>query len=167
MSTPCASCKQPKASLSCGLCHAAVCKKCVQFLDPETFRYRDVADVRLTHGNYCGPCFVTVVAPELSDYESLLQRARQVVVFMKKKAEESRLMNRSAKPIRVEACADEAETLLKLAYVAARANYNVILDVQVSSEIYRHPGGYQTSRWRGTAIPSQVDPQWLKRTEDR
>ncbi len=163
----CASCNQRKATTACGLCQASLCRKCVQFVDPETLRYFDVKPADLMHGNYCGPCFVTKVSPVLAEYEEVVDRARVVVVFMKKKGEETRLLNRSAKPIRVEDCFDEEETLLRLAYLAARDKFNVLLDVEVTSKIVRHDGGYQTSRFRGTAIPSLVDPQWLKRTEDR
>lgn len=162
----CASCRQKKASTACSLCHADLCKKCVQFLEEGTFRYLEPVPENLTHAKYCGPCFVTVVQPAQADYDALLERARNVVVFLKKKSEETRLMNRSAKPIRAENASDEADLLLKLAFAAAKEGYNVVLDVEVFSEIVRHPGGYQTSRWRGVAIPSKVDPEWLRRTEN-
>lgn len=163
----CASCRQKKATTSCGLCQAALCKKCVQYLEEDSFRHLESIPENLTHTKYCGPCFVTVVAPAQADYDALMTKARNVVVFLKKKSEETRLMNRSAKPIRVDGCSDEADTLLRLAFLAARDNYNVILDVELFSTIVRHPGGYQTSRWRGVAIPSVVDPEWLARTENR
>jgi len=163
----CASCNKPKATTACGLCQAALCRKCVQFLDPETLRYFDVKPADLLHGNYCGPCFVTKVSPVLADYEEVMDRARGVVVFMNNKGEETRLMNRSAKPIRADDCFDEEETLLRLAYLAAREKFNVLVDVHVQSKIVRRQGGYQTSEFWGTAVPSKVDPQWLKRTEGR
>ena len=163
----CASCRIKKPSNTCALCAARVCKKCVQFLDEEYFRYLKPLPEKLQHTNYCGPCFVTTVAPAQAEYDALMERARNMVVFLKKKGEETRLLNRSAKPIRVEDCSDEEDTLLRLALIAAKENYNVILDVELFSTIVRHTGGYQTMRWRGSAVPSKVDPEWLKRTENR
>jgi hypothetical protein len=163
----CSSCRQKKAQKVCGLCGGPVCKTCIQRLEPETFRYRDLLAEELRHEQYCAACYVRVVAPALAEYEAQLALARNVVVFTRKKSEETRRMSRSAKPIRVEGCADEAETLLKLAMLAVHDGHNVLLEVECTSAIVRHPGGYQTSRWRGSAIPSTVDPAWLARTENR
>ena len=163
----CATCRQKKAQTTCGLCAGPVCKTCVQRVDDETFRYHEALPDELRHSQYCGHCYVRVVAPALAEYEARLATARNVVVFTKRKTEETRLLSRSAKPIRVENCSDEAETLLKLAMLAVRDGHNVLLDVECTSAIVRHPGGYQTSRWRGSAIPSTVDPEWLARTENR
>lgn len=166
MSLKCLSCHHQKASLQCGLCEGALCKKCVQTLAKDSFSLWETIPELLRHHHYCIPCFQKSVATPLADYENTLRLAEGVFVFEKSKSEETRLFNRSQKPLRVEDCADERDTLMRLAFQAAKLGCNTLIDVEIRSKKVRN-AGYQTTRWSGSGIPSVVATDWLKKTENR
>jgi hypothetical protein len=62
------------------------------------------------------------------------------------------MFRRSATVLKVEGCADREEALLRLAFLAVKANYNMLLDVDLTAEKVRN-AGYQTSRWQAKGIP--------------
>lgn len=154
---PCGSCKSTKARLQCGVCELPLCRTCAQFLERNSFHLL-LPDIpaELLHETYCPSCFVSKVAPALHEYEENVNQARAVLVFTRSRGDETRVVRSSEKKIRVEDCSDEKETLLKLAFIAARKKYNALLDVEFSSRKIRN-GGYQTSLWNGTGIPARVD----------
>lgn len=147
----CISCHEPKATLTCGLCEKPVCKKCAVTLAKDAFYFVRPKPFEAKH--YCGGCFDERVAGPLSEYEGTFRRAKQVLVFLKSKSEETRLMSRSEKPIKVEDCSDEPEVFLRLAYIVAEKGLNAIIDVATKAQKVRN-AGYQTTRWSGTGIPS-------------
>lgn len=161
--TSCTLCRKPKGVLSCGICKQNFCKKCTETLAKDSFSFFGKIPEALTHRTYCGPCYDEKVAPELFEYQSLMQKAKGVFVFVKGQGEETRLLNRNEKPIRVQACADKDETLLRLAFLAVKANFNTLLDVEISSKKLRDEG-YQTTLWSGVGIPTRVDK---KRFEEK
>ena len=89
-----------------------------------------------------------------------MRRARKVIVYVKNQGEETRLMRRQARPIKVTDCRDRDETLLRLAFFAADAGFNALLDVSIAARKVRNEG-YQTMRWDGVAIPTTLDPDRL------
>ncbi len=118
------------------------------------------------HKTFCGPCFTTRIAPELEAYERTLERAKAVFVYSKGQGEETRLMKRTEKPLRVADCQDREEVLLRLAFLAAHAYYNALIEADIFSKRLRN-AGYQTSVWQGTAIPTRVDTDRINRQEKR
>ncbi len=153
----CISCFKPKPTLQCGFCHSAVCKYCAQFVEEETFSFLPEVPNELTHSTYCPPCFNEKVEPELAAYKQTMLKAKQIDVYYKKQSKETRLIKRFVDPVKVEACSDRDETILRLAFLAAKENFNSIIDVQVSSVKVRM-GSYQNLSWSGTAIPAHVLP---------
>lgn len=154
-SEACAICQKPKAPFHCGLCEVALCKSCAQVLADEDFAFLAKRPPELAHGVYCAPCFDSKVAEPLQSYNETLDRAREVNVYTKEQAKETRLLKRTEKPLRVEACADEEETLLRLAFLAAQAGFNSIIDVEINSKKVRDHA-YQTTMYTGTAVPIQL-----------
>lgn len=155
-SQACAFCKS-KARLSCGVCASALCRTCAQFLEKNSFHLLEPnIPANLTHETYCGKCFIEHVAPALNEYETTLENARSLLVFTRSRGDETRVVRSSEKKISVADCADEKETLLKLAFVASKKKFNALLDVEFSSRKIRN-GGYQTSLWNGSGIPARVD----------
>lgn len=153
----CATCKQSKARLECGLCQTPICRTCAQFLERNSFLLLEPeVPSELNHETYCAPCFVKTVGPALSDYEDTVSRARSVLVFTRSRGDETRVVRSSEKKLSVFDCSDEEETLLKLAFIAAQRKYNALLDVEFKSKKIRN-GGYQTSLWSGSGIPARVD----------
>lgn len=155
--TLCVFCQKP-TGLNCSHCHCSVCKYCAQFVDEDSFAF--LPSQQAEEKTYCNPCFENSVATELAAYNETLERAKEVFVFLKNQSKETRLLKRKEKPVSVSNCSDHDETILRLAFLAAQANYNAIVDVNLSSEKIKN-GSYQTTRWSGTAIPVQIDPSRL------
>jgi hypothetical protein len=152
----CVNCLKPKATLKCGLCENPLCKKCAQFLEDDHFTFQSEVPRELTLGAYCGPCFDEKIYPEVSAYDEAVEKAKKVFVFYAEDAKETRLFKRDSKPIAVENCKDNYETLMTMAYLAVKNGYNTLVDVEISSEKVKL-SGYQTSKWRGRGIPVKLD----------
>ncbi|MNK82141.1 hypothetical protein D3C87_1019050 [compost metagenome] len=142
------------------MCAEAVCKKCTEFLAEDAFSFSPYVAPEFSHSTYCRLCYDAKVAPEIEAYNDMKKQAREIFVFFKTESKESRLIKRLEDPIVVPQCEDREETLLRLAFLAARANHNVIVDVDIVSKKVRM-GSYQTLTWSGTAIPSWVNPDKL------
>ncbi|WP_413613263.1 hypothetical protein [Bdellovibrio sp. HCB-110] len=162
MENSCCSCFSAKAPLECGICKSAVCKKCAQFLEEDSFSFLAKIPQDLSFNVYCPQCFDAKVAPELDSYNDTMERAKSIMVFFKDQGKESRLMSRKEPPVQVVDCADREETLLRLAFFAAKANYNGLVDAELTSKKIRE-GSYQTHKWSGTAIPTHIDPKKVNR----
>jgi hypothetical protein len=152
----CMSCRKPKANLECGLCEDAICKKCSQFLDSRTLSFMPILSDDLKHANYCGNCFDETVAPVLSEYEEIMDRARGVFVFFVTQRKEIPLIKKEREVFKIENCPDRNETILRMAFLAAKMDCNGLIEVEVQSEKVRD-GAYQTSKWRGSGMPAKVD----------
>jgi hypothetical protein len=158
----CQICRKPKANLNCGLCGNSVCKKCSEKLPENRFAFRKSVPAELTHRLYCATCFMAKVAPAIAEYDEILERAKNLNVFNKGQGEETRLMSRTEKPLKVTDCADKKETLMRLAFRAAEAGFNCLLDVAiVSTKVRNH--GYQNTKWEGSGVPTNVDEEKLER----
>ena len=158
----CTICRKPKATLICGICTESICKGCTQFLEPEQFAFRKILPEALKFSTYCGTCYNLTIEPALAAYEATLEKARQVSLFYKDQARETRRMSRIETPIRVEKCLDKNETILRLAFIAVEKDFNTLVDVDlVSTKVKK--GNYQHSVWDGTAIPVRLESEKLKR----
>lgn len=156
----CCCCQKPKGTLKCGLCLNAVCKKCSQELVENTFSFLAQVPTELTHRLYCGACYDSKVAPELASYEAYQSRAKRVFVYLNNQGEETRFIKRSEKPVHVVDCRDRSETLLRLAFFAAKAGFNGLVDVQITQKKLRNDA-YQTSRYQGVGVPVRLDGEKL------
>ncbi len=162
----CGSCGKPKAVLSCEVCDEALCKKCDQMLEPATFSFLAKIPEELSHLHYCGSCFDSLVAPELDSYRETMERAENAFVFFTTQRKETPLIRKSREILKVTDCLDRDETILRLAFFAAQADYNAIVEVEVESEKVRN-GAYQTSRWSGKAVGAQIDGRKLDLQDQR
>ena len=166
-SSICSSCQKPKATFTCVSCenqgvHTALCKKCVQFADEDLFSFLPKMPGDLVSGSYCQSCFEQKVAPELESYNQTMAKAHDIGVYFDTQGKETRLIKRLEDPITIENLPDRDETILRLAFKAAQAGFNAIVDVDVRSEKVRM-GSYQNLKWRGTCVPAHVDPKKLNR----
>ena len=157
----CVTCHKPKATLVCGICACSVCKYCAQIMDDGAFSFMAKVPEKLKHQVFCGPCYDTEVAGELQTYNETMERAKEVQVFFKDQSKETRLIKRpERKPYRISDCADHDETVMRLAFLAAQANYNALIEVDVVSEKVRQ-NSYQTHIWSGTGMPANVEARRL------
>jgi hypothetical protein len=160
----CINCRKPTATLTCEACDEPVCKKCLEILDAETFTFLAKKPEHLTHTNYCSGCYDQLVAPELDSYNEILERAKQAFIFFKTQRKEIPLIKKSRETYRVLECPDRDETILRLAFFAARDGYNAVIDCEAVSEKVRHHA-YQTSKWKGSGIGATVDGAKIDRND--
>lgn len=159
----CETCGKSKAALSCGCCSASVCKYCAQILEEGAFSYLAKIPAFLSHQVYCGSCFDRDVATELQNYNDTMERAKEIQVFFIKQSKEVRLIKRpERKPFHISDCADHDETVMRLAFLAAQAGYNALIEVDVNYEKVRN-NSYQTHVWSGTGLPCNVEARRLMR----
>jgi hypothetical protein len=154
----CSVCQKPKSQLHCGHCGAVVCKSCAVFLEEGSFSFYPEVPKVLSHTTYCNPCYTVHILPAQETYAALIEKAKNVLVYDKTQGKETRLMKRLEKPLRISNCPDREETLLRLAFLAAQANFEAIIDVNLTGEKVRD-GSYQTTSWSGTGIPTSAPLQ--------
>lgn len=155
MENSCCACLKSNATLVCGACQSQVCKKCAHFLAEDSFAFLPSIPEVLTHKVYCPQCFEAQVAGPLHDYERDYEAAKNISVYLKEQSKESRLLKRKEAPVVVKSCSDREETLLRLAFLAVRAKYNGLVDVEVVGKKVRS-GAYQTQEYSGTGIPTHI-----------
>lgn len=158
----CCVCQKPKANLECGICSCPVCKKCVQFVEPETFSFFKKTPAALSHTTYCGPCYFEKIEPERKLYEETIEKAKNVAIFYKDQGKETRRMARSTEKFSVKKCTDRNGAIMRLAFFAAQAGYNTLVDVYLQSEKIRE-GSYQHLIWHAEAVPVLLSDEKLKR----
>ena len=162
MNALCKICHRPKPNLVCDLCQCEVCKACVVTQKSGSFLFLEPLPPALSHQRYCANCYDREVAPTRAEYDRLIEAAKQVCVFVKGQSQETRFYRRLEKPLKVSGGDDRAETLLRLAFLAARAGFNGLLDVDIQYKKIRQ-GAYQSTLWEGTGVPTQLDEARLDR----
>ena len=162
MPEDCVSCRRPKASFTCDMCHEHLCKECVTYLDSTAFSFRASVSEDLKHVRYCRTCYEQKVEPELHAYNEVLEHARGVYFFFSSQRKVPPTLRRSKQVLRVDKCEDRDATILHLAFQAAELGFNAVIDAEVISTKIRN-AGYQKSWWQGSGFPAQVDAEKLER----
>lgn len=155
METICVSCRKPKIDSTCGVCQEGVCKKCRIFLAEDAFPLEMTLPPELKHTYYCASCHDQHVGPFQSDYENALEAAKKIIVIYKGSKSSIRVLRKAEKPLSFENMPDRDETILKIAFQAAKEGYNAIIDVEVSSQKVRNEG-YQKMAWAGRGTPAEI-----------
>lgn len=162
----CSICRKPSADLDCSVCAEPVCKKCVQRTSDKTFEFLSEVPETLRRDRYCNACYDRDVAPALEEYQTTLELARQVHVIPKTYRVPLKIIKKANQPETIQGCADKDEVIMKLAYRAARAGYNALIQAEVTHAKVRN-FGYQTTAWSGTARPASIDAAKLELEEYR
>lgn len=162
----CESCLKNPSNFTCGICTACVCKKCVQFISEDTFEYSTSKPEIAQHDAYCATCFDAHVAPEVQKYETVLQNARNVRLLYKGngKAVRALFIKKQEAPISLKHCADREELILRLAFMAAEKNFNMLVDTEIKYEKVRN-AAYVKHVWNGTAIPAHAEESRFQRND--
>lgn len=166
MSESCLTCYKPKAHLACGICKSAICKNCTQFVEEDAFSFLSEVPEELRHQTYCVQCFDHQVRPQIDDYNSDMERAKQILIFSKKESKITRLMKRMDAPFEVKECAGEYEATMRLAFKAVKSNFNVLIDFELSHDKVRN-GSYQKLIWNGSAVGVSIEPDKLPKERTR
>lgn len=162
MSAPCITCEKSKAHLTCGLCDAALCKSCAEFLADDQFLFLENPSADLSHEAYCRNCFEQTVAPKIADYEELMEKARDIRVYFKNQSQETRTIKRKSPAVNIVDCTDYHEAILRLAFLAAQTGHNAVVDLNLTPKKVRQ-NSYQSTVWSGSALPVVVDAKRLAR----
>jgi hypothetical protein len=93
-----------------------------------------------------------------------MERAKHVQVYYNDQGKETRLLKRLEETVHVPECDDKEETIMRLAFFAANLNYDGIIDVDLTSSKVRS-GAYQTLKWKGSGIPTYIDPKRIMRSK--
>ncbi len=86
----------------------------------------------------------------------MMAQAQEVMIFFVTQRRELPVLKKATKPAKVENCRDRDETILRLAFQAAEKSFNSVIEVDVTSQKVRN-AGFQTSAWRGTGVPADID----------
>lgn len=162
-SIKCHVCGGPKATKTCNLCESQICKSCQETLPSGTFDYMMQIPNNLNHSKYCIRCYDSTVAPAIEKYQLTAQQAEDTYFLTRDYPGYIRVLKRHPKRISVEAGLDRRQTILQMAFIAAELGFNAIIDAQISSYTVRN-GGYQTSRWKASSVPAQIDGDHLELT---
>lgn len=150
---PCSICSK-KTQKQCGICEAYSCPTCSDTLESNFFRYLEDCPEELTHNYYCHSCYVEHVEPAFHAYNEILERAKEMQVYFKKKHSKLvRLFKKAQKSISVVDSPDYDDMILHLAFLSAKLGFNTIINVETSSRKV-HNGSYKTILHSGTATPA-------------
>ncbi len=158
----CSVCEKTKAPFQCGICQVDLCKDCVVLLEEDTFAFLSPLPEDLKHSYYCNNCHHEKVAPQLAQYQELMEKAKDINVYEKKQGKETRYMRRQEKPVRVVDCPDYEEALLRLAFFAAQGGFNAILDVEITPKKVKI-GKYQSTVYSGSGVPANIEKHQIVR----
>ncbi len=153
----CATCSSSKVTAECGECHVPLCRKCARFLEEGSFSFFSKEGPELKHTWYCVDCDETILEPARATLAETREKAEDVLVFFTTQKRNPPLLGKAKSAVKVDACPDRDETILRLAYMAAEQGFNAIIEVEVESAKVRNEG-WQTSVWKGTGVPAQVNP---------
>jgi len=95
-------------------------------------------------------------------YEETLEKAKSIYIFFTTQRKEIPLIRKSKEIYKIDACEDRDETILRLAYKAAAAGFNAVVNTEVLHEKKRNHA-YQKTIWRGTGSPAMIDESKLDR----
>lgn len=160
----CCACRQPRTDFACEACGERTCRKCAEILPEGTFSFLAEVPAALKHSRYCRLCFDREVQPAREAHDEILARAREAFFFFKTQVRPLPIVRRATKALRIEACADRDETILRLGFLACEAGYNGIVDAEITSEKVRNEG-WQTSRWKGVGVPAEIDAERFGRRQ--
>ena len=157
----CKTCRKPKAPYTCGICAENSCKACTHFLGEESFSFLKVVPEVLKHNYYCTQCFDEQIAGPLDEYNETMEKARDIIIYGKDQTRLTRYLKRKEDPYHVENCVDKEEAVLRMAFFAAQANFNCLIDVNlVSKKVLT--GTYKNTAWSGTGVPITIDPNAIR-----
>lgn len=160
----CSTCRAPRATTDCALCSEPLCRRCVILPAGDAFALDPQAAPELKLPRYCQRCHDDRVAAPLAAYEETLALARDVIYLPKTYKMQVQVLKKAKNEVRVEACADRDETILRLAFLAARDGYNALIQAEVERRKVRNHA-YQTSEWSGHGFPATLDVERLNRAE--
>jgi hypothetical protein len=163
--TDCLSCRKRKGAYFCVSCENSVCKPCSESIGDPLFISLEEIPAAQVAGRFCGQCFDREIAPKFSEYQSVMEAAKQVFIFFESQKKHIPLIRKSKTLRQVVEIADRDEAILRLAYFAAKEGYNAVIDVDVTAKKVRAAGSTKTATWKGSGYPAVVDGEKIERQD--
>jgi len=157
----CNTCRKPKVPYTCGICEENSCKAHTHFMGEGSFAFQTVVPEILKHTYYCSSCFDKHVAGPLAEYDEMMDKARNIIIYGKDQSRLTRFLKRKEDPYKVENCIDKEEAVMRMAFFAVQANFNCLIDVDLVSKKV-DTGTYKKIVWSGTAVPITIDPNEIR-----
>ena len=124
-------------------------------MDEGTFSFLKKVPDELSHLAYCLSCYNEKVQEPLARYKATMEKAKEIMIFTKSQAKETRFVKRDQIPYKIKECIDPDEVVMRMAFRAVQMNFNSVVDVDVLAEKVRN-GSYQTSKFTGSGMPANV-----------
>ena len=131
------------------------CKSCSEFVDRVDFEFAKDTALFREPGSYCQNCYATHISPAKFDYDSMLEKAKEIQVYEIQQSKETRLMKRKEAMLEVKDVYDREDAILRLAFKAVIQKMNAIIDVDLKSVKVQN-GKHQHQVWSGKARPTHV-----------
>lgn len=146
MSAICAICRSPKANLNCNVCDKTICKKCLETLDSSQYLLHPKPPKIFRHRQFCFPCFESFIAPELQEYESLVEKSHELAVHKKGQKNLLKIRKREQIAETVKDHLSENEAIAQLKVLATHQGFDAICDMETSFvKVRKH--GYEHKEW--------------------
>lgn len=161
--TPCSICQNTKIRYQCEHCHSDICKNCVYFLNDDSFYYLTAKEKIFDLKMFCLGCFKEHIEVKLAQYEELVSKAKEIMIFTKIQSRETRFIKRTDELYQIKDCPDRNEAIMRMAVMAATAGFNAVIDIIIESKKVKLDTSYQTHTWNATGIPVHLDESKLVR----
>ena len=145
--------------MKCDDCDCLSCKHCSFIIDGEVFELVSLLPDSIKDKAFCPNCYNDKYGAIFEEQLEILERAKDVNVYSKIQTKETRLIRRIHKPIHIKECEGREETLLRLAFLAAKEGYDTLVDVDLTTQKIGTKS-YIRLLWNGVAVP--VDPKIKK-----
>lgn len=167
METECLSCRKRPGVYACVECEDAVCKSCSESLTDSNFITLESIPSATAEGHFCGQCFDREMAPKIEAYREVLAKAEEVFIFFKTQRNHVPLIKKSKILLSVLDGRDRDQTILHLAYYAAKDDHNAVVDCEVVGKKVNSGGSNKTGVWTGTGFGAVVDAGKIERQDTR
>jgi len=157
----CKTCHKSKANYKCALCTDTICKSCAEFLDENTFSFLKSVPEELKFSCYCINCFDEKVRATFEDYNETMEKAKDIIIYSKEQSKLTRLLKKKEPAYVVENCEDQQECLMRMSFMAVKAKFNCLVDVQFNSKKII-VGSHKKTIWSASGIPITIDPNEIR-----
>lgn len=167
MESECLSCRKRPGVYTCVECENSVCKSCSESITDSNFIILEKIPSAIYGGHFCGQCFDREMAPKIQAYREAFAKAEEVFIFFKTQRNHIPLIKKSKILLNVPDGRDRDETILHLAYYAAKDDYNAVVDCDVIGKKIKSGGSNKTAIWTGSGYGAIVDAGKIERQDAR
>jgi hypothetical protein len=152
----CQLCAAPKDNNACEACGQRICKKCVVFNNPESYRFHPAPPTELKHHILCVDCFERDTAPLLEEYNAVLEKSKEVTIVSKAFRGPVPLIKQARVKTSVDDHLDVRIATMHLKFLAAWEKFDSVVKYEATATKVRNHG-YQRMSWKATGLFALLD----------